>query len=150
MGDTFASLVYHIVYSTKCREPMIAESVRERLYEYTGGIIRGEGGSLLEIGGMPDHVHLLARLRQDEAVSVMVRRIKSNSSHWMKQLPEVGARFSWQIGYGAFSVSESQIAAVRKYIQNQEQHHAQRGFEDEMSALLHKHRTSQPRRGEGA
>jgi REP element-mobilizing transposase RayT len=140
MGDTFARLVYHIVFSTKYREPLITDAVRERLYQYIGGILRGEGGSLLEAGGMPDHVHLLARLKPVEAVAVMVRRIKSNSSNWMKQIPEVGARFSWQIGYGAFSVSESQIEIVRRYIRNQEHHHAKRTFEDEMNALLRKYR----------
>jgi REP element-mobilizing transposase RayT len=138
MGDTFARLVYHIVFSTKGREPLIGEGVRERLYEYIGGIIRGEGGSLLQGGGMPDHLHLLARFKPDTAVSVMVRKIKANSSRWMKELPEIGARFSWQMGYGAFSVSESQIPVVRKYIENQARHHAGRSFLDEMVTLLRK------------
>ncbi|HWM89639.1 MAG TPA: transposase [Thermoanaerobaculia bacterium] len=77
MADTFTNLLYHLVFSTKNRLPLITDDIRERLYEYVGGIIRGEGGCLLEIGGMPDHVHLLARFKSDASVAEMVRRIKA-------------------------------------------------------------------------
>ena len=77
MGDSFTNLVFHVVFSTKDRIPLIKEEFRERLYEYMGGVIRGQRGTLLEIGGMPDHVHLLARFRASASVSTMVRFIKS-------------------------------------------------------------------------
>jgi putative transposase len=140
MASTFTNLLYHIVFSTKYRVPAIQEDFRERLYEYIGGIIRGEGGVLLEIGGVSDHIHLLAKIKADTAVSVMVRLIKSNSSKWSHQLAPPSARFDWQRGYGAFSVSESQLPRVRRYIQNQETHHAKVSFQDELITLLKRNR----------
>ena len=138
MSSTYLSLHYHLVFSTKERIPLIAPEIRDRLYEYLGGVIRGEKGSLMEIGGMPDHVHILARFGAAIAVSEMLKRVKGNSSHWLSQ--ETGTWFAWQNGYGAFSVSESQVAAVRKYIQQQEEHHKRTSFRDELISLLRKHR----------
>jgi len=138
MARTYTKLVYHIVFSTKERVPLITEEVRDRLYEYLGGVTRGEKGSLLEIGGVADHVHLLARFGAAIAVSDMVQRIKGNSSHWLNQRPE--SRFAWQNGYGAFTVSESQVTTVRKYIQRQEEHHSRLSFKDELISLPRKHR----------
>ena len=123
MARTYTKLIYHIVFSTKERIPLIAPEIRDRLYEYLGGVIRGEKGSLMEIGGMQDHVHILARFGAAIAVSEMLKRVKGSSSHWLSR--ETGTWFAWQNGYGAFSVSESQVAAVRKYIQQQEEHHKQ-------------------------
>ena len=138
MARTYTKLIYHIVFSTKERVPLITAEIRDRLYPYLGGVIRGEKGSLIEIGGIADHVHLLARFGAAVAVSEMVKRIKGNSSHWLSQ--ELGVWFAWQIGYGAFTVSESQVAAVRKYIQRQEEHHKRVSFKDELISLLRKHR----------
>jgi putative transposase len=139
MASTFTNLLYHTVFSTKDRLPTIHEGLRERLYEYIGGIIRGERGVLLEIGGIPDHVHLLMKLKSDMAVAEIVRLIKSNSSKWLNDSNGPTGRFEWQTGYGAFSVSESQVRKVRKYIQDQESHHAKVSFRDELIALLEKH-----------
>ena len=139
MASTFTNLLYHAVFSTKDRVPAIHEGVRERLYEYMGGIIRGERGVLLEIGGVPDHVHLLMKLKSDMAIAEIVRLIKSNSSKWLNDSNGPTGRFEWQTGYGAFSVSESQVRKVRKYIQTQESHHAKVSFRDELIALLEKH-----------
>lgn len=138
MARTFTKLIYHIVFSTKERVPLITDEIRDRRYEYLGGVIRGEKGSLMEIGGVADHVHLLARFGAASAVSDMVQRIKGNCSHWLNQEP--GSWFAWQNGYGAFTVSESQVATVRKYIQRQEEHHKRLSFKDELISLLRKHR----------
>ena len=138
MARTYTKLIYHIVFSTKERVPLITAEIRDRLYPYLGGVIRGEKGSLMEIGGIADHVHILARFGAAVAVSEMVKRIKGNSSHWLSQ--ELGVWFAWQLGYGAFTVSESQVAAVRKYIQRQEEHHKRVSFKDELISLLRKHR----------
>jgi putative transposase len=140
MANSYVSLVVHIVFSTEGRVPLIIADHRESLYEYMGGIVRKERGSLLEIGGMPDHVHLLVRLRASLSLSDMVKQIKGGSSFWMNQSPSNVHYFGWQNGYGAFSVSESQVEAVRRYIQNQERHHARRTFRSEMLTLLRKHR----------
>jgi putative transposase len=116
-SDSYTRLVYHIVFSTKGRAPDITAATQETLYAYMGGIVRSLGGSLLEIGGMPDHVHLLARLRADETVASAVGRIKANSSRWLNERRCEADAFAWQRGYGAFSVSESQITVVRRYLQ---------------------------------
>ena len=139
MASTFTNLLFHIVFSTKDRTPSIHDGLRERLYEYMGGIIRGERGTLLEIGGVPDHVHLLAKLKSDISVTEMVRLVKSNSSKWVNESIDPTGRFEWQTGYGAFSVSESQARKVRTYIQTQESHHAKVSFRDELITLLKKH-----------
>ena len=142
MATTFSNLLYHIVFSTKNRVPLIQERVRESLYEYMGGITRGEGGILLEIGGIPDHVHLLTKFGTSVAVSEMVKKIKGKSSKCMNDRPDYPERFDWQEGYGAFSVSESLVERIRTYIRSQEEHHKKVSFKDELISLLRKHRIS--------
>jgi REP-associated tyrosine transposase len=139
MASTFTNLLFHVVFSTKNRLPVIQESLREPLYEYMGGIIRSEGEALLEIGGVPDHVHLLVKSKADIAISDFVGHIKAGSSKWHNGKNPRANRFEWQVGYGAFSVSESQVSKVRKYIQTQEAHHAKVSFKDELITLLKKH-----------
>lgn len=139
MANTYTNLLFHIIFSTKNRAAYIGEDIREPLYQYVGGVIRGEGGTLLEIGGVADHVHLLARFKAAISVATMVRRIKTSSSKWMNQRPGIDFKFAWQAGYGAFSVSESQVDPVRRYIQNQAEHHKRRTFKDELREILSKH-----------
>ena len=139
MANTYTNLLFHIVFSTKNRDACLGEEIREPLFQYIGGVIRGEGGTLLEIGGVSDHVHLLARFKPTVAVSTMVRRIKTSSSKWMSQQPGAGFKFAWQTGCGAFSVSESQVGQVRRYIQNQAEHHRRRTFQEELREMLSKH-----------
>jgi putative transposase len=140
MSSTHTNLLYHVVFSTKERRPLITPPLRDELYAYLGGIIRGERGVLLEVGGMPDHIHLAARFHQDAAVATMVRLIKANSSKWINQRRTGAGRFRWQRGYGAFSVSESQLARVRRYIGDQASHHRKTTFQEEYIALLKRHR----------
>ena len=139
MAGSYTNLLFHLIFSTKNRSPLIAESVEGDLHGYLGGIIRGEGGVLLEIGGMPDHVHLLARFKADASVAQMVRKIKAPSSKWMNERPDARERFEWQIGYGAFSVSESRVPAVRRYLRNQKEHHKRVSFRDELISLFKAH-----------
>ena len=133
---SYVNLIYHIVFSTKDRKPIITEKYQERLHEYIGGIIRKQGGISLAINGVEDHVHVLAKLRQDKALSDMIRDFKANASGWMHDVFPEAKDFSWQNGYGAFTVSASQIKAVSKYIAEQEIHHHKRSFEDEFTQLL--------------
>jgi len=138
MASTLTNLLYHLVFSTKDRLPLITADIREPLYKYIAGIIRNQGGTLIEIGGMPDHVHCLARLPANKAVSDMLRAIKSDSSGWVnRERPK--DRFAWQAGYGAFTVSQSQAEVVQKYIQRQEEHHRVRSFKEEVLEMLEKH-----------
>jgi REP element-mobilizing transposase RayT len=139
MSSTFTNLLFHVVYSTKYREPLIQPAWNERLFEYIGGIIRGERGILLEINGTADHIHLLAKFSPTIAVSDMLRLIKTNSSKWVHEERLAGHEFQWQTGYGGFSVSQSQIDRVRQYIQNQQQHHERQPFKEEFLGLLRKH-----------
>ena len=136
---TFTKLTYHIVFGTKYRRNTIRTTSRERLYEYIGGIIRAADEHLIEIGGVEDHVHLLTNLSPARSISESVRDIKANASRWLNELPETVDRFEWQKGYGAFTVSYSQIESLQKYIQQQEEHHRTRSFKDEYMLLLQRH-----------
>jgi REP element-mobilizing transposase RayT len=139
MAGTYTNLLYHLVFSTKNRIPRISAELQSDLYEYIGGIIRGEGGTLLEIGGMPDHVHLLVKFKPTKSVSEMLNRIKAKSSKWVNEEKLKMRKFGWQDGYAAFSVSESQVDPVRQYIQGQEAHHRRQSYQDELRALLARH-----------
>ncbi len=130
MAHTYASNFIHCIFSTKDRKPLIAEDRKADLYAYIGGIARSEGFSLVAAGGTADHTHLLFILPVTLSLAATVQKLKGSSSHWM------GKGFSWQEGYGAFSVSPSQVAVVKTYIQVQEQHHQKQGFEEEFTALL--------------
>ncbi|MFO1065264.1 MAG: IS200/IS605 family transposase [Pirellulales bacterium] len=137
--SSFTQLAYHIVYATKYRRPTIRARLRERLYEYTGGTIRAKHGCLIEIGGIEDHVHILARLSPALSVSEVIRDIKANTSRWMNDQSEVDHSFEWQKGYSAFTVSYSQLEKVQAYIQNQQGHHHEKSFEEEYMELLSRH-----------
>jgi putative transposase len=140
MGDTYTQLRYHLVFSTKHRMPWISPQVRDSLYDYMGGIVRANDGTLLAAGGMPDHVHLLAGWGTTMSVAQMLKLVKGISSKWMNDQPEAPpGGFSWQAGYGAFSVSASKVPEVRAYILRQEQHHRKVSFQEEFMALLKKH-----------
>ncbi len=138
--STFTKLTYHIVFSTKYRHLLIQTALQKRLYEYIGGIIRAQNGHLIEIGGVEDHIHLLANLSPTKAISDSIREIKANSSKWSNDLPDQTNRFEWQKGYGAFTVSYSQIESVRHYIQNQREHHQTKTFEEEYIRFLELHK----------
>lgn len=139
MPNTYTNLLFHVVFSTKHRTPTIHPTFQDDLYAYIGGIVRGEGGTLLEIGGMPDHVHLLIKLKPSIAPSSILQIIKGKSSKWLNAEKIDQQDFYWQEGFAAFSVSESQVENVRHYIQNQEEHHRKLSFQDELRALLSKH-----------
>jgi REP element-mobilizing transposase RayT len=113
--------------------------MRSRVHQYFGGAIRAEGGIALIVNGTGDHVHILAKLRQDKALSKLLGEIKANSSGWISRTFPETAGFAWQEGYGAFTVSESQVMKVRRYIEKQEEHHRRVSFLDEFKALLEAH-----------
>ncbi len=139
MAGTFTQLSFHIVFSTKGRHAWITPEVAERLYPFIGGIIRDDGGTLLGIGGVEDHVHLLVRWRADAALSDLLRDIKTRSSRWVHETFAGKVGFAWQAGYSAFSVSRSQEGVVLAYITMQREHHAQGDFREELLKLLRAH-----------
>lgn len=109
---------------------------RPTLYDYLGGTIRGLGGISLALNGMEDHVHLLAKLRPDKSVSDVLRDLKANASGWMHDVFPALEDFSWQRGYGAFTVSQSHVEKVREYIAAQQEHHRKQSFRDEFIRFL--------------
>jgi REP element-mobilizing transposase RayT len=136
MPDSYTNLIYHLVFSTKERRPIIRDVYQSRLYDYIGGTIRGLNGICLEINGVADHVHLLAKLRPDKALSDVLRELKAHASGWMHDLfPEL-RDFSWQRGYGAFTVSHSSVEEVKRYIAGQKQHHERVSFREEFIGFL--------------
>lgn len=137
--STFTRLYYHIVFGTKYRKPSLKESFRARLYQYVGGVLRTGKGTLLEIGGVDDHVHLLANVSPATSVSDSIRNIKANASRWINEEIKPARRFEWQKGYSAFTVSHSQISSVRTYLQNQSEHHRKLSFREEYIELLRRH-----------
>ena len=137
--STFNKLAYHVVFSTKYRHPLIKVTFQKRLYEYIGGIIRAQNGRLIEIGGVEDHIHILANLSPVKAICDSIREIKTNSSKWSNEFADQESRFEWQKGYGAFTVSFSNIENIRLYIQNQHKHHKTKTFEEEYIEFLELH-----------
>jgi putative transposase len=138
MSSTHTSLHFHLVFSTKDRLPSIKTEWRERMHAYLGGTVRGMTGAALTVGGVADHVHLLVGLKPTHPLSDVLRDLKKNSSTWVHE--QIGdPRFQWQEGYGAFSVSHSNLAKVARYIERQERHHAARSYEDEYRDFLKQH-----------
>lgn len=136
--SSYICLNYHFIFSTKDRAPTITSELRLRLHAYLGGIIRSFDGVSLCVGGICDHVHIACSLSQNKAIADVIREIKTNSSKWVHR--EFGLKdFAWQTGYSAFTVSKSGLPNLRKYIENQEEHHKKISFVDELLALLTKH-----------
>jgi len=137
MASTYLSLHYHLVFSTKNREPFINAEWRPRLHKYLGGTISGLGGFPQIIGGVDDHVHLLVGLKATHSLADVLRELKKASSVWVHE--QIGlSSFSWQEGYAAFTVSATARDGVQKYISNQEDHHRKRTYREELIEMLEK------------
>lgn len=139
MSQSLVKNLLHLVYSTKHRSPWIPANVRPRLFAYQAGIFQEWESPALVIGGVEDHVHALFSLSKNQALKKIVEEVKKGSSKWMKAEGTGNADFYWQNGYAAFSVSQSNVEAVRRYLENQEEHHRRLTFQDELRGLLVKH-----------
>jgi putative transposase len=138
MPHTATNLLVHFIFSTKQRRALIRAEFEKDLHAYLGGIIRQIGGAALCVNGTRDHVHLLVRVSANRSVADVARLIKTNSSRWVHgRWPEYHL-FAWQTGYGAFTVSESGVEAVRDYISKQQEHHKVRSFQEEFLVFLRK------------
>jgi REP element-mobilizing transposase RayT len=135
MAHKYPNILIHCVFSTKERHDLIPQEMQPRLWKYFAGIGRNHGIPVLAAGGISNHSHLLIALPTDVPVAKAVQVLKANSSRW---LHEHGLEFAWQGGYGAFSVSSSNKAAVIDYIERQEEHHRKRSYEAEFEAMLRK------------
>jgi putative transposase len=139
MPSAYTQNFYHLVFSTKLRANLITPEIESRLFPFIGGIVRDLRCQLLAINGMPDHVHLLVRYRADLSHSDMVRHIKGRSSTWINDTAPSMGHFSWQEGYGGFSVSKSVVPEVEAYIARQKEHHQRHNFKAEFLELLRRH-----------
>lgn len=139
MPQSLSSILIHLVFSTKRREPLIVPEIESELYAYLIGIFRNRQCPSLIVGGTRDHVHSLFVLHRTVSVAEIVEEVKKSSSKWIKtQSAEFGG-FQWQAGYGAFSIGQSNVPAVKRYIANQKSHHSRQGFQDEFRTLLNKY-----------
>lgn len=134
--SSYAQNHVHLVFSTKGRLKTISKDMQSRLWRYIAAICKNNAMTVFAVGGMADHIHILFRLPPAISLVRAVTLIKSNSSKWMKETKKT---FAWQEGYGAFSVSSSNVSAVIRYIDRQEFQHKKKGFEEEFIALLKKH-----------
>jgi len=136
---SYVSSYYHCVFSTKERRPMIAPALRERLWPYLGGIARENQMKAIEVGGMPDHIHVLLSLPSTLPIAKALQLIKGGSSKWVHDTFPEHQLFRWQVKYGAFGVSVSLLERTIRYIKNQEIHHRRMTFQEEFVALLKRH-----------
>jgi REP element-mobilizing transposase RayT len=138
MPHSFASLLIHVVFSTKNRSPFLSPELAGRLFPYMGGIVRERKGIPLIINGPADHVHLLVSMPATESIAELLRVVKTNSSRWVHEQFPGEKRFGWQAGYAAFTVSTSRADDVRKYIEGQQEHHRVVSFQEEFLTFLRK------------
>ena len=139
MPQSLSFILIHVVFSTKDRKPDLDSAIRPALYAYLATVVRNMGCECYRIGGIADHVHLAIRLSRTLATAKLVEELKTASSKWLKTQSPALAAFGWQRGYGAFSVSASDLEALRQYIDNQEEHHRKRTFQEEYRAFLAKY-----------
>lgn len=139
MPQSLANLFVHVIFSTKNRENLIAPEIEAELYAYIGGIVTHQQSKLIAAGGIENHAHLLISISKNIAVSNLVGDIKRNSSKWIKTKAAKYARFGWQDGYAVFSVSQSNVETVKRYIARQKEKHYKLSFEDEARRFFRKH-----------
>lgn len=136
MADSFHSLNYHLIWSTKDRYPWLTGDIESHVWEYLAGIAREKGMTAISVGGYRDHVHLLVRVPPTIDLSKAVQLLKGPSSKWMRETFPGFSTFHWQDGYGAFTVSKSGIKGVGEYIRNQAEHHRVKTFQEEFVEFL--------------
>lgn len=139
MPQSLASMLIHIIFSTKNREDLISSAIEAELYAYIGGILSNKQSKLIAAGGTANHLHLLISLNKNIALSALVGDIKRNSSRWIKTKDAIFLKFEWQDGYGAFSIGQSSVETVKRYIANQKAHHKAKTFENEIRGFFDKY-----------
>ena len=139
MPQSLAKVYIHAIFSTKNREPILADDWRDELFKVLGGAANNLGCQSMIVGGVADHVHMLFQLGRTISIAEAMSKIKSTTSLWVNQTRGLPAAFHWQAGYAAFSVSQSNIEAVREYILRQAEHHAKQSFQDEVREWLRRY-----------
>ena len=137
MSQSLSKMWSHLIFSTKDRYPFLSEQrTREELHAYVSGILRKHDCPTLQVGGVTDHIHALFVLSKNCSIAQIVYEVKRSSSKWIKTKGQIYKKFHWQNGYGAFSVSQSHVEQVRRYILGQEHHHHKVTFQDEFREFL--------------
>lgn len=136
MAQSLVKLLVHIVFSTKDRVDLIPSELEAELYRYIHGIVQNKGAKLIIVGGTSNHIHLLISLGKNDLVQ-LIADIKRSTSLWMKK--KQVEKFYWQRGFGAFSIGQSQVAQVSRYIRDQKAHHSKQDYIDEFRALCLKY-----------
>lgn len=136
MANTYSQIYIHLVFAVKGRENSISKRFKDELYKYICGIVTNKKQKVFAINGVADHIHILVSIAPDYAISNLVKDIKVNSTNWINEKKLVLGKFQWQEGFGAFSVSQSQISKVATYIDNQEEHHSKTTFKKEYIDFL--------------
>ena len=136
MPNTYSQIYLHFVFTPKYRKSLIIPEIEDNLYKYITGIVKNLDQKLIRINGMPDHCHLLVRLRPSMAPSRFIQTVKANSSAWINKNGYFKHKFSWQVGGGFFSVSERNVDQLIYYIENQKEHHRKQNFKNEFIKLL--------------
>ena len=139
MPQSLARILVHLIFSTKNREPFLRDDVRPELHKYISGILKALDSPVISIASMPDHVHMLFALSKNEPLIRIVEEVKKRSSKWVKTKGAAYGRFAWQSGYGVFSVSPSRLHEAEAYLENQQEHHRVRTFQEEFREFLEKH-----------
>jgi putative transposase len=139
MPQSLSRVLVHLIFSTKYRKPSLTPEIREELYPYLAVVLRDNDCPSLRVGGVEDHVHMLFGLSRRLAVADVVELVKTSSSKWLKTKWSHLAKFHWQAGYGAFSVSQSKADSVVRYIRGREAHHRRISFQDEFRTTLDRH-----------
>ena len=136
MPQSLAQLLVHLIFSTKNREPLLSDNIRPELHSYMATILKGMDSSAILINSVEDHAHVLFHLSKNHALCDVIESLKKDSSKWIKTKGRPYRNFHWQSGYGAFSVSQSNVAQVVRYIEKQKEHHRRRTFQEEFRAFL--------------
>ena len=136
MANTYTQIQIQVVFTVRNRMNLIHASWRDELYQYITGIVQNHNHKMLQIGGMPDHLHIFIGMRPSQSLSDLMKKIKGDSSSWINAKGFVEGKFYWQRGYGAFSYATSQVPNVIRYIQNQEAHHGKKTFLEEYISML--------------
>lgn len=142
MPQSLAQVLVHLIFSTKNREPVLADDIRPELHPYMATVLKGMNSPAILINSVEDHAHVLFHLSKNHALCDVIESLKKDSSKWIKTKRRAYRNFHWQNGYGAFSVSQSSVARVIKYIENQREHHRRRTFQEEFRAFLKRYQVS--------
>jgi len=136
MANTYTQIHIQAVFAVQNRQSLINPEWKDELYKYITGIIQSYDHKVLQINGMPDHIHIFFGMRPTQSISNLMKQVKQDSSKWINTKGLVKGKFSWQAGYGAFSYSKTHVPRVIKYIANQEEHHKSKTFGDEYLDIL--------------